>query len=168
MIVVSDTSPLNYLILIGESDLLQRLYGDVVIPPAVHGEFQHPSTPPLVRQWLARPPEWLRIHEPATPPDELLSRLGPGEREAIVLAEELRANAILADERDGRRIAVRRHLTVIGTLQILDSAAESGLIDFPAVLARLQATTFRVSPRLAAVFLDRDAQRKRRSRSAED
>ncbi len=40
MIVVSDTSPLNYLILIGEEELLPKLFGRVVIPNAVFGELQ--------------------------------------------------------------------------------------------------------------------------------
>jgi predicted nucleic acid-binding protein len=35
MIVIADTSPLNYLVLIGEAEVLRRLYGQVVIPEAV-------------------------------------------------------------------------------------------------------------------------------------
>jgi predicted nucleic acid-binding protein len=35
MIVVADTSPLNYLVLIGEAEMRRRLYGQVVIPAAV-------------------------------------------------------------------------------------------------------------------------------------
>lgn len=42
MIVVSDTGPLNYLILIGSVDLLPRLYGRVVLPLRVHQEMSHP------------------------------------------------------------------------------------------------------------------------------
>jgi len=115
-----------------------------------------------------RPPGWIKIHQGATPPDASLSRLGTGEREAIALAEELRADAILIDERDGRRLAERRHLTVIGTLQILDSAADLALIDLPSILAQLQTTTFRVSSRLVKIFLDRDAERKKRAAAAKE
>lgn len=160
MIVVSDSSPLNYLALIGQVDLLPRIYGQVVIPPAVYREFQRESTPLAVRQWMAQPPHWLRLQQPRLPPDAALDRLGQGEREAIALAEELHADAILIDERDGRRLAERRHLTVIGTLQILDTAAEQAMIDFPATLTQLQKTNFRVSARLMKLFLDRDAERK--------
>jgi predicted nucleic acid-binding protein len=162
MIVISDSSPLNYLVLIGQADLLAKLYGEVVIPPAVHDELQRESTPVVVRQWVARPPGWLKLHKAAVSVDSSLGRLGAGEREAIALAEQLRANAILIDERDGRRLAERRHLTVIGTLQILDTAAEEGMIDFPTVLAELQRTTFRVSTRLLSLFLERAASRKRK------
>jgi len=45
MIVIADTSPLNYLVLIGQADLLQRLYRRVVIPEAVLRELSHPETP---------------------------------------------------------------------------------------------------------------------------
>ncbi len=44
MIVVSDTSPLNYLVLIGAIDVLPKLFGEVYAPPAVIQEFQHPRT----------------------------------------------------------------------------------------------------------------------------
>jgi hypothetical protein len=48
MIVIADTSPLNYLVLIGEAEILKRLYGRVVIPEAVWRELQHPQTPAAV------------------------------------------------------------------------------------------------------------------------
>jgi predicted nucleic acid-binding protein len=49
MIVIADTSPLNYLVLIGEADILQRLYGRAVIPEGVLRELLHPETPPSCR-----------------------------------------------------------------------------------------------------------------------
>src|ERR1700693_3353445 len=110
-------------------------------------EGQIAPAPAVVQQWIARAPQWLKIQKSSRPIDATTNRLGQGEREAIALAEELHADAILIDERDGRRLAERRHLTVIGTLQILDTAAESGLIDLPTILGELQATTFRISTR---------------------
>ncbi len=74
--------------------------------------------------------------------------LGDGEREAIVLAQELHADIVLIDEGDGRREAQRRALTMTGTLGVLERAAIRGLIDLPRVLARLQSTTFRARPEL--------------------
>lgn len=52
MIVVADTSPLNYLILIGEANLLYELYGRVLIPEAVFSELAHPIAPPAVVDWI--------------------------------------------------------------------------------------------------------------------
>jgi predicted nucleic acid-binding protein len=46
-VVVADTSPLNYLILIGEVDLLARLYGEVLIPDLVAREMSDSQAPPL-------------------------------------------------------------------------------------------------------------------------
>ena len=168
MIVASDSSPLNYLILIGQADLLQKLYGHV---HPTGGLTRVATTKHTARcpHWMAQSPAWLKTYQAAIVPDTTLNRLDPGEREAIALAETLRADAILIDERDGRRVAEQRHLTVIGTLQILDTAAENGLIDLPTVLDQLQSTTFRVSTRLLKIFLNRDAGRKKRttSRAAE-
>lgn len=52
MIVIADTSPLNYLVLIGEAEILQRLYGRVVIPEVVLRELQHPQTPTAEAEWV--------------------------------------------------------------------------------------------------------------------
>ena len=45
MIVVSDTSPLNYLVLIGAIDVLPQLFGEVYVPPRVMQELQRSRTP---------------------------------------------------------------------------------------------------------------------------
>lgn len=51
MIVVADTSPLNYLVLIAEIELLPHLYERILIPEAVHRELQRLQTPSTVRTW---------------------------------------------------------------------------------------------------------------------
>lgn len=81
--------------------------------------------------------------------------LGAGERDAITLAEELRADRLLIDDRDGRRKASRRKLPVIGTLGVLAASAERGLLDLPEVIERLRTTTFRASPQLLTALLER-------------
>lgn len=45
MIVIADTSPINYLVRIGSVDLLPQLFGRVLVPPSVWGELRHPHTP---------------------------------------------------------------------------------------------------------------------------
>jgi len=64
MIVVADTGPLNYLILLGHIEVLHILYGEVVIPPAVQDELLDPSAPEPVRSWISSPPPWLEIRTP--------------------------------------------------------------------------------------------------------
>ena len=60
-IVISDTSPLRYLILLGQPDLLPALYSEVLIPKTVADELNHPATPDLVRRWVAHRPAWLQV-----------------------------------------------------------------------------------------------------------
>ena len=86
MIVVADTSPLNYLILIGHINILQALYSEVVIPSAVQQEMFSPQAPPLVRAWMNEPPAWLEVRTPGRINIALDPQLDEGEREAITLA----------------------------------------------------------------------------------
>ena len=166
MTVVADTSPLNYLVLIDAIDVLPQLFGRVLIPEAVALELQRPRTPPEVASWLTAQPAWLVIQAPtqpaSDPADQELERLGAGEREAIMLASQHRPDVLLLiDEGKGRRVANRRKLRIIGTLGILELAAESGLLDLPSTVERLTRTTFYVAPSLLRTLLDRDAERRR-------
>lgn len=154
MIVVADTSPLLYLILIEHDDILPALYGRVIAPRAVVSELMHPDAPAVVREWVASPPVWLRVESPRRTITPSL-RLGPGETEAIALAESLNADALLMDDRDGRREATSRHLPVLGTLRVVADAAEAKLIDLPDAVGRLRQTTFRASDDLFEWLLSR-------------
>jgi predicted nucleic acid-binding protein len=163
MIVVADSSPLNYLVLIDTIDALPQLFARVLIPEAVARELQSPRTPPKVASWLTAQPAWLVIQAPTQPTsDQELERLGAGEREAIMLVSEQRPNVLLLiDEGKGRRVANRRNFRIIGTLGILELAAESALLDLPSVVERLRRTTFYVAPSLLRTLLERDDERKR-------
>ena len=161
MLVVADTSPLNYLVLMQQDTLLPTLYERVMIPPSVQEELQRPRTPQAVRQWVAQPPTWLMVQPPQQPLSrQQFPRLRNGELEAIPLAQELHADLLLMDERDGRRVARGRGVRVTGIIGVLETAAIRGLIDLPSVLAQLQATTFYASPSLYDEVLARDAARK--------
>ena len=153
MIVISDTSPLNYLILIECVHVLRDLYGRVVIPEGVFEELQKQGTPDVVREWIMAPPDWLEVRRAHVQPDAALEILGVGERQAICLAQELKAAAIIIDEERGRKEAKRRGLSVIGILGVLRDADERELIDLPSALARLRSTNFRVSDRIIDLLL---------------
>lgn len=121
MIVVSDTSPLTALLTVGEEDLLVRLFAEVVIPEAVEAELRRGhSTLPV---WLHVLPA--RDRQKARRYMEMVDR---GEAEAIVLAEELRADHLLMDERKGRRLAQQHGLPVVGLLGVVLMAKRRGLI----------------------------------------
>ncbi len=117
MIVISDSSPLNYLLLIQQVHLLPALFGRVLSPPSVLDELSRTKAPDLVRAWAAATPDWLEIRAPEYPLQE--HALGPGEADAIALAAELNADILLIDERDGARFARQRGLIVTGTLGYL-------------------------------------------------
>jgi len=164
MLAVTDTSPLHYLILIGQVELLPRLYEHVIIPHAVMGELLHPSTPSEVRVWARAMPSWCEVRQPRQIIPRELFRLGAGEREAIVLVEELRADILLVDDDAGRKAARQRALPITGTFGALGTAGERNWVDFPAAVAQLQATTFRMPPpAVVQAMLARYAARKRQS-----
>jgi predicted nucleic acid-binding protein len=86
MIVVADSSPLNYLIQIQHDSLLPELYSRVFVPAAVIEELRHPRAPVAIASWLQRIPAWLEIRAVAPRVGDL-EELDPGEREAIFLAQ---------------------------------------------------------------------------------
>jgi predicted nucleic acid-binding protein len=114
VIVVADTGPLNYLILIKQAEVLGTLFGTVVIPPAVENELIRAESPSIVRQWLQTRPAWLVARSPRQIDPSL--DLDEGESQAIALATELSADLLLMDEQKGRRLALSRSLTLTGTL----------------------------------------------------
>jgi predicted nucleic acid-binding protein len=161
VIVVADAGPLRYLILIEHTHVLPALYGRVLAPPAVISELSKELTPPVVQQWIAHRPDWLRVQASTRDLVPFDKGLHAGELAALALAEELASDALLIDERDGRREAERRGLAVVGTLRVLADAAEHGLVDLPTAFDRLRETNFRVSEPLLQSLLARDAARRR-------
>ncbi len=148
MIIVSNTSPLCYLVLIGHAEILAKLYGEIHVTRKVLEELRHPDAPPLVRQWANTPPVWLKIHPNPEEPDQTLAALDPGERTALRLAELLGSDMVLLDEAAARSLASLRSMKVSGTLGILCGAAQAGLVNLPAALDLLRKTNFRASPEL--------------------
>lgn len=153
MVVVADTSPINYLVLIEQIDLLPRLYARILIPPAVLAELKHLLAPKPVREWAASTAKWLEIRGPQAP--LILGQLDPGESEAIALAAEMHAEVLLMDEQAGGQEALRRGLRVAGTLSVLDEADQAGLVNFEQAVAQLQKTSFRVSQAVVAEIMKR-------------
>lgn len=158
MIVVSDTSPLNYLLLVGVADVLPAMFNRVVAPPAVLAEMQHAAAPQIVRAWAASPPTWLEVIAPSHL-DETLN-LGHGEREAICLAQQLHADVVLIDECKALAVARRLGIPAAGTVAVLELAAQKQLIDLPAVVAQLRQTNFRCPADILDAMLRRDQQRR--------
>jgi len=163
--VVSDTSPISYLVLIGREEVIPELYGDVLVPKVVYQELVHPRGPEAVRRQISSSPTWMNVEEP-NPEDEGLGLteeeqgdlqdLDPGEREAILLAVWEEDSLLLIDERAGRAVARKRGLAVTGTIGVLGAAARKGLIDPAQAVRDLRETTFRASVDLYRWLLDKE------------
>jgi len=136
-LVVSDTSPLQYLHQVGYLHLLPALFGRVLVPPIVAAELGVGLQRGIDLPVLAVLP-WVVQQAPTAPPTFPGSAtLDPGEREAIALALELHCR-ILIDEWDGRRIARNLGLSHTGTLGVLVAGKRHGLVPTVApVLDRL-------------------------------
>lgn len=158
--VVADTSPLNYLVLIEEVDVLAQLYGEVLVPDIVMGELSDPEAPPAVALWASNPPSWIDVRlTPAS--DERLERLDQGERAAILLAEAQPSPVLLLiDDAEGRAEAELRNIAATGTLGVLRAAGLRDLLDLPAALVRLRTTNFRCPAVLIEELITEDAHRK--------
>ena len=129
MIIVSNTSPISNLIIIGEIALLKRIYPKVLIPPAVYSELTRlPTLEPTLISFLDS--DWLKIQAPTNFQIlyTLSQMLDPGESEAIALAVELSADRLLIDERLGRNVAASYGLKLRGLLGILIYAKQEGFI----------------------------------------
>jgi predicted nucleic acid-binding protein len=130
MVVVSNTSPISNLAIVGRLEFLRRRYAMVRIPPAVADELAaltHPAA--SLRIKAAFSDRWL-IVEPAdkTASPQLPFPLDPGETAAIALASQLKAGVLQMDEKRGREAARRCGLVVAGVLGELIHAKLVGWI----------------------------------------
>jgi predicted nucleic acid-binding protein len=151
--VISDTSPINYLILISEIDLLPSMFGSVLIPPAVLKELRSHGAPFGVRTWAANLPAWVRV----TTPTSIIPGLNvdPGETEAISLAKDYTDSLLIIDDYKGRKVASHVGLLTAGLLNVLEDADRRGLVIFADAVAKLRATNFRIHEEVLAEFFRR-------------
>ncbi|MCL4457485.1 MAG: DUF3368 domain-containing protein [Nitrospirae bacterium] len=128
-IVVVNSSPLIYLSAIKKTNILKKLFHEIIIPEAVKKEIifggkNNFAFKEVVGQtWIITKRIKNRLAK-----DYLLTDIDAGEAEVIVLAEELKAKTVIMDDRLGRRLAKLRGLNVIGTLRVLVAAKEKGII----------------------------------------
>jgi predicted nucleic acid-binding protein len=156
MIVVADTSPILYLLLLNQLELLPQLYQHILIPSIVRDEMFARGAPIALQQWIEQPPSWLKIRVPQQIAAAELKRLDPGERAAIQLAQELSADLLIIDDKAGRQVALSMGLRITGLLGVLSDATTLNLIDLPTTLDRLfLEANFRASPTLIQSLLSK-------------
>jgi predicted nucleic acid-binding protein len=151
VIVVADTTPLLYLSRIGRLGILHAVHAEVIVPVTVWDELVilRPDAPGVE---ALRAAPWIRVKDDAERAGvdaALAASLDRGEAAAITLAELLRADTLLIDERKGREVARRRGLHIQGTLGLLVVARRAGVLDsLRGILDELEREGFRVSAQL--------------------
>jgi predicted nucleic acid-binding protein len=161
MLIISDTSVICYLILIGEIDVLPQLFTEILIPDAVRDELLNEKSDQSIKAWISNAPNWLVVQSVENILDDLPIGLGKGECEAISLAVQLQADLVVIDDLDARLAAQTYQLTITGTLGILYRAGISDLLDFEAAIQRLHTTSFRVASSLTNQLLSQYRQQKK-------
>jgi hypothetical protein len=129
MIVVSDTSPVSNLILIQRFGILQKMFAEIIVPPAVDAEIR------TLKQFGTNLSEyenadWIKIIKPidGQKVQTLQKNLDDGEAQAIALALEINCDLLLMDERIGTKIARQEGLQTIGLVGVLVKAKEERII----------------------------------------
>ncbi len=150
--------PFVVLVAIGHVVVLPTLFEEILIPPQVASELASPRRPQEVRDFIAAPPPWLRVLAPAS--TETIPGLAAGETAAIALAAEVHAGRLIIDEYRGRNAATERGLCVVGTVGVLELAAEMGLVDLEEAFAQMKQTDFWISHKLLDERLTLFLQRK--------
>ena len=154
MIVVADTAPLNYLILIEHIDVLAPLYREVLIPPAVQDELLSPLAPAAVRSWIFNPPEWLEFERQLGRRNRcILVWTRVNEKRLLWRRLGVRAQFFSSMTYLGVVRGARLGLRVVGTLGVLLRAHELGLLDIREAVERLKATNFNGTDDLFERFL---------------
>ncbi len=155
MNLVVDSSALIALARIGQLDLLHQLAKTIHVPEGVYEEVANqgtlrPGTSELGQfNWILRK----RVSDQASVND-LLSRFGRGEAEAIVLAAEVQADFVILDDATARSVAEQKGQAVVGTLGLLVHAKERGLIErVEPIMNELMESGFYVDSRLYGTIL---------------
>lgn len=147
MLVVSDTSPITNLIQVGHLDILEQLFGQIIIPEKVYQEltvYENHKQEIDARRWMitmtAVNREEVKILE---------AQLDSGEAEAIVLAKQLNA-LLIVDEKKGRKAAEEYGLKIIGLLGVLIQGKRRGYLEeLKTLLDKLiEEADFRISKQL--------------------
>src|SRR6476620_8630327 len=136
-VVIADTSPINYLILVGAIEILTQMYGRVTIPDVVLRELTDEDAPKMVSTWATTRPEWIDVLPSPPTKDPSLGELDAGEQAAILLAQTLPEVLLLIDDASGRVEATKRGVATIGTLGVLRAASLQGFVALRPALALL-------------------------------
>jgi predicted nucleic acid-binding protein len=144
--IICNTSPLQYLHQIGQLSIIPALVGSIIVPPAVLIELDAGIANGLD---LPQPEilKWVRIQAPiSAKAASLITDLGPGESQVLMLALEMPGSVALLDDVLARRVAVAKGIPIKGTQGLLQDAKRAGhLTVMRPSLDRLQELGFRLA-----------------------
>jgi predicted nucleic acid-binding protein len=160
VILVLDASPLITLARVGSLGLLRQLADQIIIPDAVYAESVslargRPGSIEISQaDWLIR-----RTVENQAHVRLLRTRVGLGEAEAIVLAREIEAEAVVLDDAAARRLAEQEGCRVVGLLGLLVMAKQRGLLSaIKPLLDAMRNSGFFVSDELYTIIIQQVAE----------
>ena len=134
--IISDTSYFIILTNVGELELLQKVYGQIVTTPEIAAEFGEPL------------PEWVEIAEVKDKYRQTILELqiDKGESSAIALALETPDSVVILDDYKARKIAERLGVTLTGTIGVIIKAKLNGTIpSIKPIIEKIKQTNFRLS-----------------------
>jgi uncharacterized protein len=145
MIVISDTSPITNLIQVGGLDILEKVFGKIIIAQTVYDELcqiKHQKTIVDSQLWIS-----VLAAENRVILAELQEKLDKGEAESIILAVEMNADYLVIDEIKGRTIAENMGVKIVGLLGTLIKAKEKGILEeVKPIIDDLTKIGFRINP----------------------
>ena len=158
MLIVSDTTPIITLMKMGHLDILKRLYGKVLIPNAVYMELTV-NEKFVAETSQVMDSDFLEVekvdNEVAVTILQEVSGLNAGESEAIVMANNRKADLLVMDEHKGRGVAKKMGLPITGTIGLLLKAFDEGMLiaeDIEECIEKLKETNVRISEGLFEIM----------------
>ncbi len=152
--IICNTSPLQYLHQLGKLDILHSLVGNIVVPAAVVNELDTGKRLGIDLPDVAAL-GWATIRRPAGATAlPLVSELGPGETEVLMLALESHDAIVILDDNHARFVVQTLGIKITGTLGILRDAKQAGIV--PAInplIDKLQGMGFRLAPHTKLAIL---------------
>jgi predicted nucleic acid-binding protein len=143
-VVISDTSCLILFQKIGELNLLQKVYNELITTPEVAKEFSEML------------PDWIKIENVKDKKYQKFfeTQIDPGEASAIALAMEVENPLLLLDDLKARKLANKLNLKFTGTLGVINKAKQMGIIDkVKPLIYKLTQTNFRISENIITELL---------------
>ena len=146
-IVISDASCFIILHIIGELDLLKKVYGSVLTTPEIAAEFGEEL------------PDWVLIEQVKDRKyiEFLEAIVDEGESSAIALAKEMESPLLIIDDLKARKLATKLNLKYTGTIGVIHKAKQNGVIEqIKPIIEKLQATNFRISEKIVDELLKKN------------